>query len=134
MLLKLFISTFAVMLVITSPMLHYWEHAVEAHEVIECCGSCQDAEGQEPSDSTPPPIDMSLDCDCYTRVAIPEVPPCDISELAFKSLPADSMLATIGIVLVESDLESSLSFRAPVHFALLSDAGKFRAHLGRYLL
>jgi hypothetical protein len=134
MLLKLFISTCAVMLVITSPMLHFWEHAVDAHELSECCGSCQDPEGQEPSDSTPPPIDMSLDCDCYTRVAIPEVPPCDISELAFKSLPADSMLATFGIAIVDAGLESSLSYRAPVHFALLSDAGQLRAHLGRYQL
>jgi len=131
MLTKLFISTCAVMLTITSPMLHYWEHAVEAHEVNECCGSCHEADGQESNDSSAPPIDMTWECDCWTRVAVPQAPPCDIGELASKSLPADSIL---GVIRIDSELEPLLLFHAPVHFAPLFDAGQLRALLGRYLL
>jgi hypothetical protein len=128
------ISTLAIAMMVTSPLLHYWEHGdvAAAHS-----GGCCDDSHAAPCDTpvgTEQPSDDDQQCDCKYRVAVPPSHLCDIAELAAKHLAGDHATVALEAVQASGEQFSPTDYATPVHFSPTTDSGELCARLGRHLL
>ena len=136
MLPQLTISLLAVTMTATSPLLHYWEHAVEASAQADsdCCDGCHAAAPSITPDVPEQSKDDDQTCDCKYRVAVPQGLFCDIGELTAKQLPGNHMLVSFDAPGGRGECSLGPCCNTPVHFSPAADGGDLCARLGRHLI
>jgi hypothetical protein len=128
-------SLLAIATMVTSPLLHYWEHGAEvaAHADGGCGDRSHAAPSQPPVDSKCPGDDHRK-CDCKYRVAVPQTQPCDIAELAARHFIGDHVATALDALRGGSDHLSAPSYATPVHFLPAADGGDLCARISRHRL